>query len=66
MKLKVSYDNFTEETYDSMEEAKDAILEAFANQVNPDCIEELDENGEELDDPRYFGCSWSVEIEELP
>lgn len=62
MKIEVTFDSFEETSYDSLEEAKAAILDANANGVGVERIVEVDEDGNE---GKEYGCSWSLELEEL-
>jgi hypothetical protein len=62
MKIKIVYDDFTEVTVNSTEEAKNNILDCHANGVTVEQIYEVDENGEQINGISY-SVSWTVEIE---
>lgn len=53
----VKFDNFTEEDCETMQELKDAILDAHSEQTFCDSI--VDANGKE------YGCDWDVAIVSL-
>jgi hypothetical protein len=61
MPIEVSYSDSRLETYASLAEAKEGILEALANGVLPDLVEEVDEKGETV---MEYGCVWDVTLEE--
>lgn len=54
--IEVHYSDFTEETYLNIRDAQDAILEAHAEGISVDWIEDADT--EEL-----YSCIWSVELQ---
>lgn len=58
-KIRVTYNDFTEETYDSIELAEKGILESFADGILPELVED-DATGS-----IGYGCTWSVKLELL-
>ena len=56
MKIKVVFDNFTEDVYLDLEDAKKAILGETSSPVR---ICEVDADGDEY---REFYCEWDVDI----
>lgn len=55
MKISVWFNDFSKSEYDSLEDAKDGILEAFAEGVLVDYIEDDEEN--------LYSCAWSLELQ---
>lgn len=58
-KIRVTYNDFTEEIYDSIELAEKGILESHAEGVYPELVED-DTTGE-----IGYGCTWSIKLELL-
>ncbi len=69
MKIRVSFDDFSENDYESLEAAKTAILKKFANgersSINeslPDEVAEINEKDEKI---KWYLCVWDVKLVEL-
>lgn len=60
--IEITYDNFTVEKVNTLQEAKESILEAHANGIQVEQVTEVDDEGDEV---KAYGCEWSVELEEL-
>jgi len=58
MKVTVAFSDYTIHTYNSMKEAEAAIIEAHANEVFPEYVEDINEN------PLY--CTYKVKIHKEP
>jgi len=62
MKIQINFDDFTVHTCNSLEEAKEAILEAHANGVGVDRVAEVNDLDEEI---KVYGCNWTVSLEPI-
>ena len=58
--IQITFSDFTEGTYDSIEIAEKEILENFSEGVLPEQIIELDVDGNETD--TVYACDWSVKL----
>jgi len=55
-KIKVNFSDFTEEIYDSVRDAQDAILEAHAEGVSVEYVEDVDTE-------QPYSCVWAVTLQ---
>lgn len=61
--ITIHFDDFTEVTVKSIEEATSTIEEANSDSIGVDRIYEVNEAGEETG--KEYGCNWKLVLEEI-
>ena len=63
MKIQVHYSDCTMGIYENLQQAQEEILERHAEDVEPEYVQEINEDGDETG--KVFGCTWSVKLVEM-